>query len=218
VLELTNRFDWGVGDKMSYASLFQRLATHPRFHVVANNPYEEYYIRNGFNVTFSRLRVLRPSGITFLSEKVYPQKNIRLGTNSILHNIKKELPKNETDAVVYKLAFLMEGRNDSAFEKWSSKRIIDLFDENKVKFHFIPFYYGGPKTLTKYRAFIDVPYQFSTMKLYENLAHGVVMLIPTARLCTELSKVKICANLINFKGFHSDAKYSRFKLGGENQR
>ena len=39
--------------------------------------------------------------------------------------------------------------------------------------------YGGPKTLSKYKAYIEFPYQVSTMKLYENIAHGVVSLIPS---------------------------------------
>ncbi|KAI9310349.1 hypothetical protein BDR26DRAFT_814530, partial [Obelidium mucronatum] len=40
-------------------------------------------------------------------------------------------------------------------------------------------HYGGPKTLKKYKAYIEFPYQVSTMKLYENLAEGVLMLIPS---------------------------------------
>ncbi len=41
--------------------------------------------------------------------------------------------------------------------------------------------YGGPATLAKYKAYIEFPYQVSTMKFYENIAHGVVILVPTAR-------------------------------------
>lgn len=39
--------------------------------------------------------------------------------------------------------------------------------------------YGGPRTLARYKCFVFVPYQASTMKLPENLAYGVVTLIPT---------------------------------------
>ncbi|KAJ3071356.1 hypothetical protein HDU98_005452 [Podochytrium sp. JEL0797] len=46
--------------------------------------------------------------------------------------------------------------------------------------------YGGPKTLAKYKAFIEFPYQVSTMKLYENLAAGVVMLVPSKDFFREL--------------------------------
>ncbi|KAJ3247391.1 hypothetical protein HDU78_004365 [Chytriomyces hyalinus] len=46
--------------------------------------------------------------------------------------------------------------------------------------------YGGPKTLANYRAFIEFPYQVSTMKLYENLAAGVVMLLPSKDFFREL--------------------------------
>ncbi|KAJ3212293.1 hypothetical protein HDU82_002663 [Entophlyctis luteolus] len=48
--------------------------------------------------------------------------------------------------------------------------------------------YGGPKTLAKYRAFIEFPYQVSTMKLYENIAEGVVTFVPTHRFFLEIVK------------------------------
>ncbi|KAI8620638.1 hypothetical protein BC830DRAFT_470071 [Chytriomyces sp. MP71] len=46
--------------------------------------------------------------------------------------------------------------------------------------------YGGPKTAAKYRCFIEIPYQVSVMKLYENLLEGVVMLVPSQRFFREL--------------------------------
>ncbi|KAI8620003.1 hypothetical protein BC830DRAFT_647278 [Chytriomyces sp. MP71] len=46
--------------------------------------------------------------------------------------------------------------------------------------------YGGARTLAKYKAVVELPYQVSTMKFYENLAAGVVMLIPSPAFYQEL--------------------------------
>ncbi|KAJ3401310.1 hypothetical protein HDU80_006130 [Chytriomyces hyalinus] len=46
--------------------------------------------------------------------------------------------------------------------------------------------YGGPKTAALHAAFIEIPYQVSVMKLYENLANGVVMLVPSKAFFKEL--------------------------------
>ncbi len=51
--------------------------------------------------------------------------------------------------------------------------------------------YGGPATLAKYKAYIEFPYQVSTMKFYENIAHGVVILVPTARFLQALMEGQV---------------------------
>lgn len=43
-------------------------------------------------------------------------------------------------------------------------------------------HYGGPQGLAKFKCLIDVPYQVSTMALYENLSAGVVYVIPSPQL------------------------------------
>jgi hypothetical protein len=105
---------------------------------------------------------------------------------------------NVSKSVAFKLPHhLPNGRESPEFDTWTFKSFVDLMDQNHVDFKFIPMFYGGPRTLAKYRAFIDIPYQYSTMKLYENLAHGVVMLIPTIRFCKELSKVYIISVILS---------------------
>ena len=42
--------------------------------------------------------------------------------------------------------------------------------------------YGGPHVASKHKMFVYLPYQFSTMKVFENSNAGVVTVIPTARL------------------------------------
>jgi hypothetical protein len=42
--------------------------------------------------------------------------------------------------------------------------------------------YGGPAGLAKFKAFVHLPYQVSVMSLYENLAAGIVYLVPSVGL------------------------------------
>ncbi|KAJ3128742.1 hypothetical protein HK100_009013 [Physocladia obscura] len=66
--------------------------------------------------------------------------------------------------------------------------------------------YGGPKTLVKYKAFIEFPYQVSTMKLYENLAAGVVMLFPSKEFFKQLIQT----------GIHSFHPWDKISRAGDN--
>ncbi|KAJ3377501.1 hypothetical protein HDU84_008577 [Entophlyctis sp. JEL0112] len=66
--------------------------------------------------------------------------------------------------------------------------------------------YGGPKTLAKYKAFIEFPYQVSTMKLYENLAAGVVMLFPSKDFFRELIE----------KDLHAFGPWDKISRAGDN--
>ncbi len=52
-------------------------------------------------------------------------------------------------------------------------------------------YYGGPTKLAQYKAFITLPYQVSTMKMYENLAAGVVTFVPSPAYLKSIAKVSI---------------------------
>ncbi|KAJ3237476.1 hypothetical protein HDU81_009420 [Chytriomyces hyalinus] len=61
-----------------------------------------------------------------------------------------------------------------------------ILEKLEIPHKVLPKHYGGPKTLAKYRAYMELPYQVSTMKLYENLAAGVVMLFPSKAFMTEL--------------------------------
>ncbi|KAI8612301.1 hypothetical protein BC830DRAFT_1137339 [Chytriomyces sp. MP71] len=59
-----------------------------------------------------------------------------------------------------------------------------LKDEFDIPLTIFPFghKYGGPKNLLAFKGFIDIPYQYSVMKFYENIAYGVPMYVPTPRL------------------------------------
>jgi hypothetical protein len=45
----------------------------------------------------------------------------------------------------------------------------------------LPYQYGGPHTLAKYKCFVHIPYQTSIMKLTENLHAGKLLLLLGAR-------------------------------------
>ncbi|CCE64221.1 hypothetical protein TPHA_0H00100 [Tetrapisispora phaffii CBS 4417] len=53
----------------------------------------------------------------------------------------------------------------------------------------MPRYYGGPGTLSKYDSIVvDLPYQVSVMKMWENIAAGVLIAIPSPSFFKELRK------------------------------
>ncbi|KAJ1543357.1 hypothetical protein HK405_009350, partial [Cladochytrium tenue] len=151
VLEITNRFDFGVSDGNEYRAalnaLYERDST--RLHTVANNAFEVYFafIRG---VRFRRWRVLRPSGYSDVPA----------------------LPDIDTTAFAFKDV---------------KPRLQRVFEEYNIRVKSLDLGYGGPHTLARYRAFVESPYQVSTMKLYENLAAGVVVVLPTPRLWREIN-------------------------------
>ncbi|KAJ3096660.1 hypothetical protein HK100_005514 [Physocladia obscura] len=63
-----------------------------------------------------------------------------------------------------------------------------LHRKYKIPISVFPFghKYGGPKNLLRFKGFIDIPYEFSTMKLYENIAFGIPMIIPSPSFLQEL--------------------------------
>lgn len=57
----------------------------------------------------------------------------------------------------------------------------------------LPAHYGGPKTLSEYRSIVvHLPYQVSIMKMWENLAYGVQMVIPSPHFFTEICEKNTC--------------------------
>ncbi|KAJ3398659.1 hypothetical protein HDU80_008696 [Chytriomyces hyalinus] len=62
----------------------------------------------------------------------------------------------------------------------------EVLEKKNLPLKWVNHDYGGPRTAAKYLAFLEIPYQVSVMKLYENLAHGVVMLVPSKEFFKEL--------------------------------
>ncbi|KAJ3010726.1 UNVERIFIED_CONTAM: hypothetical protein HDU68_002007 [Siphonaria sp. JEL0065] len=70
----------------------------------------------------------------------------------------------------------------AVYNHYDESRFIGWLKRNDIEVSVLKRNYGGPTSLSQFRAFIDFPYQASTMKMYENLLFGVVTLVPSKRL------------------------------------
>ena len=79
----------------------------------------------------------------------------------------------------------------AAMASYSNTRAYtDILKAAQIDVHILKKHYGGPKALSLTKAFIDIPYQASTMKTYENIAQGVITLVPSPRYLQELGRDK----------------------------
>ncbi|CCE63498.1 hypothetical protein TPHA_0F00110 [Tetrapisispora phaffii CBS 4417] len=61
-------------------------------------------------------------------------------------------------------------------------------------------HYGGPKTLSKYNSIvIHLPYQVSIMKMWENIAYGVLMAVPTPEFYDKICSENACSGSEHFR-------------------
>ncbi|KAI9350220.1 hypothetical protein BDR26DRAFT_578954 [Obelidium mucronatum] len=157
IVEMTNRFDWDIKDKDAYYRMMRDLAYRSdkdlkgKIYFVANNNVEQAYMELKIGYRFPQsIRVLRPIGIA--KDHEYP-----------------------------------EDLENPDFSNFAGRThdTTQIFDAMKLK-HNIPITifpfnhkYGGPKNLLRFKGFIDIPYQYSVMKFYENIAYGVPTFVPT---------------------------------------
>ncbi|KAJ3265810.1 hypothetical protein HDU77_003830 [Chytriomyces hyalinus] len=162
VVEMTNRFDWDVSDKAAYYNTISALVQlskttlKDKLFWVANNNVEKAFLEHKVGVSMPAVRVLRPLGVA--PEYPYPL----------------DLPEPSTNLF-------------AARQHYSTVYSV-LKRKYNIPIAVFPFghKYGGPKNLLRFKAFIDMPYEYSTMKLYENIAFGIPMIIPTPRFLEEL--------------------------------
>ncbi|KAJ3295848.1 hypothetical protein HDU79_008200 [Rhizoclosmatium sp. JEL0117] len=162
VVEMTNRFDWDITDKSAYYNTISELvqlsktSLKEKLFWVANNNVEKAWLEHKVGVSMPHVRVLRPLGVA--PEYPYPL----------------DLPE--------------PNANDFAARAHYSSVYTVMSRKYNVPVSVFPFghKYGGPKNLARFKAFIDIPYEYSTMKLYENIAFGIPMVIPTPRFLQEL--------------------------------
>ncbi|KAI9344668.1 hypothetical protein BDR26DRAFT_184269 [Obelidium mucronatum] len=90
----------------------------------------------------------------------------------------------------------LQQQNESQYAVTNARNWTRVYSE--MMHHGIPVlakkYYGGPKTLAQHIAYIDFPYQVSTMKLYENLREGIFLLVPSRKFFRQLVE----ANVLRF--------------------
>ncbi|KAJ3293351.1 hypothetical protein HDU76_007049 [Blyttiomyces sp. JEL0837] len=166
VIELTNRFDWEISDEEGYFDLIRDLVGNKggkydgKLYWVVNNPWEDryLYLRTGAWIGGDQVRLIRP-----------------VGYSSVKPDNDKHPSSNPTKSYIPNL----------------DDNLRDLLIMHDISFeHFgYGYHYGGPQGLkTNYKTYLEVAYQASTMKMYENLAAGVVQLAPSAKLFEELAR------------------------------
>ncbi|KAJ3059591.1 hypothetical protein HDU98_004433, partial [Podochytrium sp. JEL0797] len=157
IVEMTNRFDWDIKDHSVFYRLIRDLVRRSdkdlkgRVVFVANNNIEQAFLELRAGVHFAKpIPVLRPIGISKHHE--YPDD--------------MENP---------------DFSNFAARTHDTTHIFHDMRDKHNIPLTIFPFNhkYGGPENLLRFRAFIDVPYQYSVMKFYENIAAGVPQFVPT---------------------------------------
>ncbi|KAJ3074505.1 hypothetical protein HDU98_011095 [Podochytrium sp. JEL0797] len=152
---------------MRYYDMFRKLAeitvkSNTTLVWIANNNFERAYIEYRLGIKLPFIRVLRPLGVV---------------GNEQNYEYPPDLPPPSLDTL---LAL-----------NHSHTKVFHLLDEYTMPLLVVPnehARYGGPATLRQFKAFLEFPYQVSTMKLYENLAAGVVMVVPAPQLLEEIWK------------------------------
>lgn len=183
VLHMVSRFDFGVArngvkdDWSEYVKLVARISQNYPTKVVwtANNMWfvilllrEARYIRKQIS-KLKRADDWAPRVQLIRSHGIAsPQ------SNGIIHNASNTL-------VTYK---------HPNIEKYAY--LIKKY--SRIQFKRLERNYGGPSVLAQYRALIDFPYQPSTMSTYENLAFGVVILVPSYRFLQTFTNVNLRIN------------------------
>ena len=177
VLRITNRFDWQLWDDSSFYSLINSTALKMDIAVVPNNHFEVWYASRFRSVHFRSWVVL--PGITLDSS--FSLSTIEMGTTSL---------SNKTFGVV-----------SSHHDRFILQPILD--QKNIAYTTLEPRRYGGSHALQN-QVLVHLPYQASTMALWENLGAGVVYFLPTVRLFQkEVLPRRICCLLQ--KDFDTDA-------------
>ncbi|KAJ3130938.1 hypothetical protein HK100_007137 [Physocladia obscura] len=156
VIELTNRFDWMVGNKTEYFDMIETLVDDPPRNLfwTANNPFEAHWMHAQVGKV-PKIKLLRSLGAW----------NVEAFSDAKVNYSEK----------INSLAII---KNEDIIDR---PIIGDILRYYCMPVKVLPKKYGGPKGLLKYKGFIEFPYQVSVMKFYENVAHGVPQIIPTPR-------------------------------------
>ncbi|KAI8832417.1 mannosyltransferase putative-domain-containing protein [Chytriomyces cf. hyalinus JEL632] len=157
VAELTNRFDWGVADSDLYFKLIWQVSNP------GNKIINLVWVENN------------PFESRNMADQTMATPDFRLlrpmGYTSVP-------ARNLSSEECHRVAVFNDGKYFSPL-----RYMLEDFD---IPLQILDRNYGGPLTLVKYRAYVEMPYQVSTMKLYENLAAGVVTFIPSSKFLQEL--------------------------------
>ena len=166
ILEITNRFDFGVPkfEKNIYYKTISKAKKRKNIIFIENNPFEIYYLCEK-NIFIQNYYLIRPIGVSPISKI------------------------NKKEIFLNKVAVINNGNQ--------GKILGPILKKLNISFNILESKYGGPLTLTNYKAIIHIPYQVSVMKMMENFRYGIPMIIPTERLLREILDNN--KNIINYR-------------------
>ena len=124
----------------------------PNVRFIANNPYEIWYAHSVQNATYINFQTIRPTG--------HWPNNSRLAFAAGDPEANVVVPQPHVPYL-----------NDILISNLTTMGVPFVTLEHGR--------YGGAARLAQYRCVILIPYQVSVMSMYENLAAGVVMLVPS---------------------------------------
>ena len=121
---------------------------------------------------------------------IYPKSERTLLIRPFGISYQNELRVKQKKTIVYSTILIDYIKNYLEKSKLSKKSYEFYFDKK----------YGGPLTLKKHKLFVYFPYQFSTMKVFQNSNYGVVMAIPSPDFYKEIvllaKKINGCVYIV----------------------
>lgn len=160
-LQITDRVDRWVepNGKEAYMRQMKQLANNSNVFWLPNNDFEIYYLnKNGIYPRKENMLMIRPYGFLETNSE---QKISQFSNKCIIY----------IHTNFYEANFLLnfEGLDKSDYE---------IFYQGV---------YGGPSFLRKQKIFVYFPYQYSTMKVFDNAINGVFTAIPTPAFFQQLA-------------------------------
>ncbi|KAJ1551561.1 hypothetical protein HK096_008294 [Nowakowskiella sp. JEL0078] len=160
ILQTTNRFDI-FSDNEWIPFLNNSLNLYPKkIRFVVNNPFEIFWMCRR-NIQPSNYVMIRPTGYTPEMFDFDMSQLEKVNKNSVGVVLKANQYKN----------FL-----------------IPALQNMNIKFETLDGFYGGPRTLAKFKTIITLPYQVSVMSLNEGLRQGVSFMIPSQQFFLQMCR------------------------------
>lgn len=164
VLHSTQRFDTGMEgqQKVEWLLLLEdKVRRMNNLHLIANNPYEVWYAHQVRHAKFFRPRLIRPSGHWPTGDQ-------------LAHDV----GDSKANAVVLQ-----------QYLPYLNQILLGNLSMQGIQFQTLHHgKYGGAAGLAQYKCVIQFPYQVSVMAMYENLANGVALLVPSLQFYRSIAR------------------------------
>lgn len=162
LLSITNRFDYKVKEREDYLKMMRKMAQLKNVFWAPNNPFELEWLR------LAKVEV--PKKRTFLC--------LPIGYHV-------QIDRKEWPETLKRLT--MAASYNSDFWKYSACEHLTAIPEFEENTFLFDTKYGGVEALKEYVDwFYYIPYQFSTMKVYECWRAAVVMVIPSEEMLKQM--------------------------------